>query len=480
MSVVVVSNRVAGSKADGPISGGLAAALIPMVSKSGAIWVGFSGDVGRARRARDGFESIRALGTGTIVSVDPPIEHYLGYYEGFANSALWPALHSRVDLIRVTADHYASYREVNVFMARALMRLDKPDSVSWIHDYHFLPLGAEMRRLGIERPIGFFLHTPWPDRRCIAAVPHHRDIVREMLAYDLVGFQTVEARENFEDYLRHELGITVRNDTIGSQWGWTQLATFPIGIDVDEFAARAAIAIERPDVLQLRASLKGPKFVLGVDRLDYSKGLTNRFRAFGRMLEIEPDLKRAVSFLQIAAPSRANIRAYRELKTELDALVTEINGRHRQSDWTPIRYLNQEFSQVTLAGLYRIAHVGLVTPFRDGMNLVAKEFVAAQNPADPGVLILSRFAGAAKELDAALLVDPHDVDDMAKQIANALAMTIGERRERWQQMVTKLKRGSLQNWFFAFLNALSEARRLQSLPAINAASTKRLRNSGVS
>jgi trehalose 6-phosphate synthase len=465
VSVVVVSNRVAGAEADGPISGGLAAALIPMVSKSGAIWVGFSGDVGGACRARDGFESIRALGTGTVVGVDPPIEHYLSYYEGFANSALWPALHSRVDLIRVTADHYASYREVNAFMARALMRFDKPDSVFWIHDYHFLPLGAEMRRLGIEHPIGFFLHTPWPDRRCMAAVPHHRDIVREMLAYDLVGFQTIEAREKFEDYLRHELDITVKNDTIESEWGCTRLATFPIGIDVDEFAARATLAVERPDVVRLRASLQGPKFVLGVDRLDYSKGLTNRFRAFGRMLEIEPDLKRMVSFLQIAAPSRANISAYRELKAELDALVTEINCRHRQSDWTPIRYLNQEFSQLTLAGLYRTAHVGLVTPFRDGMNLVAKEFVAAQNPADPGVLILSRFAGAAKELDAALLVNPHDVDSMALQIAGALAMTIDERRERWQQMVTKLKRGSLQNWFSAFLNTLSEARRSLPVPA---------------
>jgi trehalose 6-phosphate synthase len=183
------------------------------------------------------------------------------------------------------------------------------------------------------------------------------------------------------------------------------------------------------------------------------------------MLEIEPGLKRVVSFLQIAAPSRVNIRAYRELKADLDTLVTEINGRHRQADWTPIRYLNQEFSQLTLAGLYRTAQVGLVTPFRDGMNLVAKEFIAAQNPVDPGVLILSKFAGAAKELDAALLVDPHDVDSVALQIAKALAMTLEERRDRWQQMVTKLKRGSLQDWFSAFLDTLSEARRSPPVPA---------------
>jgi trehalose 6-phosphate synthase len=215
----------------------------------------------------------------------------------------------------------------------------------------------------------------------------------------------------------------------------------------------------------LRASVKAPKLVLGVDRLDYSKGLANRFRAFGRMLELEPGLKRAVSFLQIAAPSRVNIRAYRELKADLETLATEINLRHRQPDWTLIRYLNQEFSQSTLAGLYRTAHVGLVTPFRDGMNLVAKEFVAAQNPADPGVLILSTFAGAARELDAALLVNPHDVESMALQIVKALAMTLEERRERWQLMVTKLKRGSLQNWFSAFLDTLSKARRSPSVSA---------------
>ena len=456
MNVVVVSNRVAGANADEPISGGLAAALIPMVSRCGATWVGYSSDV---YRARDSFARIGALGSGTIVALDAPREHYIGYYEGFANSALWPALHSRIDLIDVTADHYASYREVNAFMARRLLRFDKPDSIFWAHDYHFLPLGAEMRRLGIECPIGFFLHTPWPDRRCMAAVPYGPDIVREMLAYDLVGFQTVDDRQKFEDYLRHELNLTIKNETVVSEWGLTQLATFPVGIDVDEFAARATVALEQPDASRVRASLKAAKLVLGVDRLDYSKGLTTRLRAFGRMLEIEPEAKRVVSLLQIAAPSRANIRAYRELKADLDILVAEINDRHRQPDWTPIRYLNREFSQSTLAGLYRMAQVGLVTPFHDGMNLVAKEFIAAQDARDPGVLILSTFAGAAKELDAALLVDPHDADSIARQIVKALSMGIEERRERWQQLVKKLKRYSVQNWFSGFLEVLSEMRR---------------------
>jgi len=465
VTVVVVSNRVAQAKADEPIAGGLAAALIPMVKESGAIWVGSSGRAGDASQRRDSFAKIESLGAGALATVDMPAKHYVGYYEGFANSALWPALHSRPDLIQVTAENYTSYREVNAFMARALLRFDKPEAVFWVQDYHFLTLGAELRRLGIGRPIGFFLHTPWAERHTMAAVPHHAEIVREMLAYDLIGFQTVGDRQNFEDYLHFELGIMTVDGTIATEWGWTQLATFPIGIDVNEFAQRANSAMARLDVSRLRASLQGAKLVLGVDRLDYSKGLANRVRAFDRLLEIEPGLKRAVSLLQVAVPSRGNIRAYREMKTELATLVTEINGRHGEVDWTPIRYLNKGFSQLTLAGFYRTAHVGLVTPLHDGMNLVAKEYVAAQNPFDPGVLVLSSFAGAAKELDAALLVNPHDIDAVAHQISVALTMSVEERRERWQQMVTKLRRAPVQSWFADFLHTLSEVRRAPTLPA---------------
>jgi len=465
VKIVVVSNRVAQAKPDEPIAGGLAAALIPMVKESGAIWVGSSGHPGDATQTKDSFAKIEALGAGALATVDMPAKHYLGYYEGFANSALWPALHSRPDLISVTADNYRSYREVNAFMARALLRFSNPDAVFWVQDYHFLTLGAELRRLEISRPIGFFLHTPWAERRTMTAVPHHADIVREMLAYDLIGFQTVEDRQNFEDYLRYELGLSPVDGTIATEWGWTQLATFPIGIDVDEFATRANTAMTRPEVSRLRASLQGAKLVFGVDRLDYSKGLANRVRAFDRMLELEPSLKRRVSLLQVAVPTRGNIRAYRELKAELAALVSEVNAHHGEVDWTPIRYLNKGFSQLTLAGFYRTAHVGLVTPLHDGMNLVAKEYVAAQNPFDPGVLVLSAFAGAARELDAALLVNPHDIDGMARQIAIALAMSIDERRERWQSMVIKLRRGSVQNWFSDFLRTLSEVRRAPALPA---------------
>ena len=465
MSITVVSNRVARAKTDEPVSGGLAAALIPMVRDSGAIWVGTNDPAEDAATGSDCSAAPEALGRGALARVRVPARHYRGYYEGFANSGLWPALHSRPDLIHVTEDEYVSYRAVNACMAQALLPFSEPDAVYWVHDYHFLTLGAELRQLKIDRPIGFFLHTPWAARSAMLAMPHHGDLVQAMLAYDLVGFQTDEDRQNFEDYLKAELGLTVIDGGVASEWGLTQIATFPIGIDVDDFAARAARAVNRPEVARLRNSLQGGKLVIGVDRLDYSKGIANRVRAFDRMLVTTPSFKRAVSLLQIAVPTRSGIRAYRDLKSELSALVGEINGRYGEVDWMPIRYLNRGFAQSTLAGFYRAAHVGLVTPLQDGMNLVAKEYVAAQDPSDPGVLVLSSFAGAAKELDTALMVNPHDIDGMARQIATALAMPPEERRERWQAMVAKLRTASVQIWFSEFLQALGSVRREPVPPA---------------
>jgi len=461
VNLIVVSNRVARAKSDEPVSGGLAAALIPMVRESGAIWVGSTSDAD-GTATKDSPAAIEPLGNGILATVDLPAKHYQGYYEGFANSALWPALHSRPDLIQVTAEDYGAYREVNALMARSLMRFAEPAAIYWIQDYHFLTLGAELRRLKIERPIGFFLHTPWPARRTMLALPHHYDLVRAMLAYDLIGFQTEDDRQHFEDYLQTELGLSVVDGVVASERGMTQIGTFPIGVDVDEFAARATRAVARPEVSRLRASVQGAKLILGVDRLDYSKGLANKVRAFDRMLMAESSLKRAVAYLQIAVPTRGGIRAYQQLKSELAGLVGEINGRHSEVDWMPIRYLNKGFAQSTLAGFYRIAHVGLVTPLHDGMNLVAKEYVAAQNPFDPGVLVLSSFAGAAKQLDAALLVNPHDIDAMARQIATALVMTLDERRERWHAMVSELRTSPLHSWFTEFLRTLTEVHRTPS------------------
>ncbi len=394
MNLVVVSNRVARGKANEPMTGGLAAALLPVVEKSGAIWVGSSGRV-RDGSQKEPFAEIEALGAGALAMLDLPAAHYGGYYEGFANSALWPALHSRSDLIRASQEDYLSYREVNAFMARALLRFQKPDSLFWIQDYHFLALGAELRDLGVTQPLGFFLHTPWPAHGVVEGVPHHRELIEAMLAYDLIGFQTQDDCDNFLGYLSSDLGLEIDDGLVTSRYGKTRAAVFPIGIDPEKFAQQAAKAVSHPDVSRLRRSLNGEKLAIGVDRLDYSKGLINRINAFDRMWTLQPALQRTVSLLQIATPSRGAIEAYGNLQSELAKLVSDVNGRHGEVDWTPIRYLNKGFSQTVLAGLYRTAQVGVVTPLHDGMNLVAKEYVAAQNPADPGVLVLSKFAGAA-------------------------------------------------------------------------------------
>src|SRR6202165_5807659 len=455
VNLVVVSNRVARGKPNEPMTGGLAAALLPVVEKSGAIWVGSSGRV-RDGAQKEPFAEVEALGAGALAMLDLPAAHYGGYYEGFANSGLWPALHSRADLIRASQDDYLSYREVNAFMARALLRFGKPDTAFWIQDYHFLALGAELRDLGVTQPAGFFLHTPWPARGIIEGVPHHRELIEAMLAYDLIGFQTQDDCENFLGYLSSDLGLEIENGVVTSRHGKTRLAVFPIGIDVEKFARQAAKAVSHPDVSRLRRSLNGEKLAIGVDRLDYSKGLVNRISAFDRMWTLHPSLARTVSLLQIATPSRGAIEAYGNLQNDLAKLVGDVNGRHGEVDWTPIRYLNKGFSQTVLAGLYRTAQVGVVTPLPDGMNLVAKEYVAAQHPADPGVLVLSKFAGAANELDTALLVNPHDIDGMARTIASALSMPLTERRMRWEAMMAKLRAGTIQQWFADFVDALQE------------------------
>ncbi len=453
MSIILVSNRIITSaKSDGPVEGGLASALVQAVKRSGAIWLGASGRYSDGRR-REPLATVETCGAGTLARLDLPAAHYRRYYEGFSNSGLWPVLHGRPDLIRATEEDYASYCEINAIFARALRSYLKSDAMIWVHDYHFLTLGQELARFGINRPTGLFLHTPFPHRSVFAKLPHHRDLARAMLHYDLLGFQTSSDQANFADYVAHELGHRIVDGSWVAQTR-TRLGAFPIGIDPNAFADQATKACARPDISRLRASLQGGRLAIGVDRIDYSKGLDNRFRAIDKLFEKEPRLKRELSVLQVAVPSRGQIESYRRLQGELAALVGEVNGRHGDADWTPIRYVNKGFAQSMLAGLYRTAQVGLVTPLCDGMNLVAKEYVAAQNPHDPGVLVLSQFAGAAAQLDAALLVNPHDVDAMARTIITALTMSAQERRERWQSMMATLEDADIDAWYAEFVASL--------------------------
>ncbi|MCP1835383.1 trehalose 6-phosphate synthase [Bradyrhizobium sp. USDA 4532] len=448
MNLVVVSNRVAGSNALEPRTGGLEAALVPVVQQSGAIWVG-------PRRPSEAEPLVVALGGGKLVRVDLPAEDYHRYYEGFSNSELWPALHSLTERVSSSPGGYNSYRKINALMADALLEYRDRDAF-WVHDYHFLTLGAEMRDRGVDRPIGFFLHTPWPPPD-VQLGPHRRELIESMLAYDLVGFQTDEDRQNFLACVRADLDLTPSEDgvVIAHRGGITRCQVFPIGIDTEKFAQYAADASSNADVSSLLEGLDREKLAVGVDRLDYTKGLDNRVRAINHALNKDP---RSICLLQIATISRSGIKSYDDYQQDVARLVDDVNVRHGADGWVPIRHETKPQSQPVLAGLYRAARVGVVTSLRDGMNLVAKEYVAAQDPSKPGVLVLSKYAGAAKELDGALLIDPNDIEDIAEKIAIALSMSLPKRICRWEKMMAKLREYPIQKWSAHFISELEKIR----------------------
>jgi trehalose 6-phosphate synthase len=450
--IIVVSNRV-GSLANSPSnSGGLAIAMRAALQREPAIWFGWSGNIVETPP-----ESARIIREGSLTRalVDLSQQDYQRYYAGFANRALWPLFHYRIDLVEFDPQEYSGYSSVNRQFANQLLPLLRPDDLIWVHDYHLIPLGAFLRERGCKNRIGFFFHTPFPVTEVITTLPVHEDLFRALSNYDLVGFQTDNDLHAFTDYIAREVGGDVERDGRIRVFGRNlRAAAFPISIDPEATAVRAARAMAMPGCQRLEASLSGRSLVIGVDRLDYSKGLLRRFQAIDQLLESHPDYRQRVVVLQIATPTRGDVPEYRQLRASLDAIMGRINGRFGEPDLLPVRYLNRNFSQDTLFGFYRISAVGLVTPLRDGMNLVAKEFVASQDPEDPGVLVLSRFAGAARELEAAVIVNPYDSAGIAAALDRALSMPKDERRERHAAQMKVLRGNDIHTWRNAFLTAL--------------------------
>ena len=453
--LVVVSNRVA--LPDSDQNGGLATALDAALKEAGGLWFGWSGKVARAHSGevhRATHENIDYL------TIDLSREDYEGYYNGFSNRTLWPLLHFRLDLVDYNALTQAAYRGGKALIAEKLAKESRDDDIGWVHDYHLLPLAQELRRRGVRARIGFFLHVPFPSADIVAGLPHHEKTFGALAAYDLVGFQTERDLERFQDYIRLFRGGSVATrGTLRDHDGRSfQADAFPIGIDASAIATLAANAARNPAVRRMQASLTGRALAIGVDRLDYSKGLPERFRAFERVLDKHIDLRGQLTYLQIAPVSRGGVASYRALRRELEQYAGHINGAHADPDWTPVRYVNRTYPHATLAGFYRLARIGLVTPLRDGMNLVAKEYVASQDPEDPGALVLSIFAGAARELDGALLINPFDSDGVADAIAAALKMPLDERRERWQSMMQRISSYDIHAWRRDFLDRLQQTR----------------------
>jgi trehalose 6-phosphate synthase len=455
--LVIVSNRVALPNEKAGRAGGLAVALREALEHRGGLWFGWSGGTTAGEVPPPELVTAKKI---TYATIDLNAEDYQDFYIGFANGVLWPLFHYRVGLSDFRRSAYEGYQRVNRIFAEKLAPLLQPDDLIWAHDYHFIPVAAELRRLGIGNRIGFFLHIPFPAPELLLTLPVHRQLVGDLAAYDLLGFQTEEDVRALARYITEEAGGRLGEDGVAEVMGRrARLAAFPIGIDTEAFARMAEKSVHRPETLRLRDSLAGRGLVIGVDRLDYSKGLPQRLEAFGELLTRWPEHRSRVTFMQIAPVSRGEIAQYRALRREIEGLAGRLNGKFSEFDWTPVRYLNKSFPRQVLAGFFRASRIGLVTPVRDGMNLVAKEYVAAQDPADPGVLVLSRFAGAARELRDALIVNPHDVDEVAGALHAALAMPREERMERWQRMMTVLQRTTISVWRERFLEALEAAQR---------------------
>ena len=455
--IVVVSNRVQIPQGTAK-AGGLAVALEGLMAQRGGMWFGWSGDVSEdVRRVKHA-----SVGNIQYATIDLTREEHDRYYNEFSNATLWPLLHSMPEQMVFDRRSAQVYRQTNERMTDVLAPLLRPNDLVWVHDYHLMAMPTMLRTRGVAAPIGFFLHVPFPTADMLASMPEAANLVGDLLACDLLGFQTDNDMENFAQAACRMAGAT-RAPSGGLQCGGrnVRLGVFPAEIDVHEFAAMAETAWRSASTERLRRSIQGQQLILGIDRLDPTKGLVQRLHGFRRLLETRPDWRRGVTFLQIAAASRTDVSAYQDLRAAIDSEAGAINSEWGEPDWTPARLIARGGTRATVAGYMREARVGLVTPLRDGMNLVAKEYVAAQDPQDPGVLVLSRFAGAARQLKSALFVNPHDPDEMAEALDCALTMRLAERQHRWREAWQVIEGATPVAWGRNFLSALLRANGLR-------------------
>lgn len=455
--LVCVSNRISlPRKAAAP--GGLAVGVLSAMKQRSGLWFGWGGET---IDGEPGDPDLHVRGGVTYATMELRATDVDLYYNGHANSVLWPLFHYLLKDFNFTRERQEAYQSVNRLFAQKLHPLLTDDDIIWVHDYHLIPLATRLRELGVRRPIGFFLHIPFPHIEMLRVLPTYAELLRDLCNYDVVGFQTESDLRSFHSGIAQLFGPeALRTDRRISVGDRTFVAdVFPIGVDVDAVQSEAIAARNGDLVKRMVDSLVGRKLLIGVDRLDYSKGLVQRFTAYQQLLGIFPQNLGRITYIQIAPLSRSDVRAYAEIRRSLEQEAGRTNGRFADADWTPIRYLNRNYPHDTLMGFLRAANVGVVTPVRDGMNLVAKEFVAAQDDTDPGVLILSSMAGAAQELTGALQVNPYDTVAVAHAMETALSMPLPERRDRFAAMLSALKKNDIFEWSRRFVTALEETPR---------------------
>ena len=432
----MVSNRVPAAEDLDPVVkgagavGGLVSAVRASLVQMGGLWMGWSGRT--TQRTPQSTPAVNVSdGPVEFATIDLTTDESNLFYTGFSNRTLWPLLHSFTERAQIRHDTYRAYRRVNRKFAQALLSLLDEDDMVWVHDYQVISVGYELRQLGWSGRLGFFLHTPFPGADVFSILPWCGELLSSLVSYDLIGLHTQSYKSNLASAFLSELGGDWNGRTFRFRDDAVQLGVFPIGIDPTAFRNAALSSSESlPHMLGLEDR---SKMIIGVDRLDYTKGIPHRLEAFARMLEQHRDLHGRVTFVQISNPSRTRVPEYAREREAVERLAGRINGTYANGRWVPVRYLYRRFSQESLAAFYRDADVNMVTPLRDGMNLIAKEFVASQT-GDPGVLVLSRFAGAADELTDAVIVNPFDIEGMARALYDALEMPLDERRLRWERM----------------------------------------------
>lgn len=453
--LVVVSNRIAIPDGSTASAGGLAVGILDALKKTGGLWFGWNGEISAITEDDDEEKlGIVKKDNITYASVSLSQNDYDLYYCQFSNTVVWPAFHYRLDLVQFQREAWDGYCRVNELLAKRLQPLVEPDDILWIHDYHLLPFAAACRKLGMNNRIGFFLHIPFPTPEIFNALPPHQELLEMMCDYDLLGFQTESDRIAFLESLSLLTQVQNKGPKQHRAFGNSFVTeVYPIGIEPESIKEMAEGPLP-PKMAAMKRELGDAKNIIASERLDYSKGLPERFLAYEALLENFPEHRGNIRYSQIAPTSRGDVQAYQDIRHQLETEAGRINGKYGTLGWTPLYYLNQHFDRRLLMKIFRLTDVGLVTPLRDGMNLVAKEYVAAQDPDDPGVLVLSRFAGAANELTSALIVNPYDRDEVAAALNTALTMPRTERISRYNDMMAVLRKNDITHWRESFLKDL--------------------------
>lgn len=450
--LVVVSNRIAVPDGSKVSAGGLTVGIVDALKTTGGVWYGWNGNINEIGEDDDELSMLEQDGI-TYASFGLNQNDYDLYYLQFSNAVLWPAFHYRLDLVNFQREAWEGYSRVNKQLAQRLLPLLKPDDVLWIHDYHLLPFAAELRELGVTNRIGFFLHIPFPTPEIFNALPPHADLLEMMCDYDLLGFQTESDRVAFLECVSLLTSLQTEGKQHRAFGNRFSTEVYPIGIEPDSIKEMAEGPLP-PKMVAMKKDLGDAQNIIACERLDYSKGLPERFLAYEALLENFPQHRGKIRYSQIAPTSRGDVQAYQDIRHQLETEAGRINGKYGTLGWTPLYYLNQHFDRRLLMKIFRLTDIGLVTPLRDGMNLVAKEYVAAQDPDDPGVLVLSRFAGAANELTSALIVNPYDRDEVAAALDRALTMSRTERISRYNDMMAVLRQNDIAHWRKSYLQDL--------------------------